>query len=1130
MQTIRTEQLLGGNKVIVGNKYTDLVLETLGKVYIKTGNKSVVLDNLIKSLMDSDSNSEIIFTNSTNEMQTMEYPGDGRFVYNKLTNTLYISLDSRYIQLIEASIEGSSRYVKKQGDTMSGQLEINTIGAPLIVASSQLVKNFNAQYLNSYSSDDFAKKRLDEIIYGSWSFDGQCYANNNWIFKENTRFYKDIVTSGSLSSPQFAGGFGGYGWMLDSNTNTLTIDNLVVRKAMQVYEMVINQISATNGSLWVSNSTKIEKVYRPYLITKEELDAINTGTKEEINAKLNGIFWNNNYFLVTDLNLTINQDTNNLGTSTEQNIGFVTESKSLSSANNINTIPKEFVNFKYVIWIGDLNKVLDDENFPGVSAFYDENYLFNVNTNLDLKAYYLSKEIQITEWNEDNTPKVSNYLSTFNKSSEMFIKPRDSQEVVGLKPYYKYFALSRDQINSALTQHVSNGIKQVPVPTIYIIDSDSDMNPTLKSGDIIRCQKFEDNNIKYYDAIVTSQFKSKSYILQKASSIFDTYTEVNYSDTGEVESRTEVDNSTLYNKTEYTYNPETGEYENNYPTTERIADVAAQDDLIQMGNIYNTQRQNAIYITSTDDQGPYIDIMSGLNRPDYSVIYDQPVYKKIKVFIKQKGNIFVQGEPYDYYYQKENPQAVNFNQKPTYISGNTKKYPLVYITVDEKLNTTGTYINDGETNNIPENTSQGYFITNYPTQYSIKEAKVIGTKITKVRLGNLDGIYNETFKNKQPYGYGLYGENVFLTGEFYLNNGKSVVDFSKDYIDLQIKSVNDNLLSTGINIQDKTITVTADKFKIQANDGTQIGAFVNDGNNVYFNADLIKVKTIKNEQNGIVYYELKADGSGQLGRNNFRWDTAGNVTLTGTIYANEGRFSGELLAPKGNIGGFTINSSYLSAGSPTFGNYISLEASHIFFSSRENNRTSIATFGASGSGVLPGVSGLSMPVGIYRNVVSSLNGEDENVGLYISCTGGNKHNAVSYSGNIAINIESGFIRGLRLNVKTTGDILPSEIDSENFYNMKNSDTFVYVSPGINGVNLPSNPQEGQMYIIRKGNYNGVIYARAKGNTTICVNEGASANNFSSQVQWDGRVAGFFVYSGVLKINNKQGVWIFNYFG
>lgn len=945
MQTIRTEQLLGGNKVIVGNKYTDLVLETLGKVYIKTGNKSVVLDNLIKSLMDSDSNSEIIFTNSTNEMQTMEYPGDGRFVYNKLTNTLYISLDSRYIQLIEASIEGSSRYVKKQGDTMSGQLEINTIGAPLIVASSQLVKNFNAQYLNSYSSDDFAKKRLDEIIYGSWSFDGQCYANNNWIFKENTRFYKDIVTSGSLSSPQFAGGFGGYGWMLDSNTNTLTIDNLVVRKAMQVYEMVINQISATNGSLWVSNSTKIEKVYRPYLITKEELDAINTGTKEEINAKLNGIFWNNNYFLVTDLNLTINQDTNNLGTSTEQNIGFVTESKSLSSANNINTIPKEFVNFKYVIWIGDLNKVLDDENFPGVSAFYDENYLFNVNTNLDLKAYYLSKEIQITEWNEDNTPKVSNYLSTFNKSSKMFIKPRDSQEVVGLKPYYKYFALSRDQINSALTQHVSNGIKQVPVPTIYIIDSDSDMNPTLKSGDIIRCQKFEDNNIKYYDAIVTSQFKSKSYILQKASSIFDTYTEVNYSDTGEVESRTEVDNSTLYNKTEYTYNPETGEYENNYPTTERIADVAAQDDLIQMGNIYNTQRQNAIYITSTDDQGPYIDIMSGLNRPDYSVIYDQPVYKKIKVFVKQKGNIFVQGEPYDYYYQKENPQAVNFNQKPTYISGNTKKYPLVYITVDEKLNTTGTYINDGETNNIPEDTLQGYFITNYPTQYSIKEENsVTGTKITKVRLGNLDGIYNPVFKTKQPYGFGLYGENVFLTGEFYLNNGKSVVEFTLDEVNIiqgeldkqwtAIQQNSKDILLQANKIEDinGSITTMSSEIKVNADNIAAQTSRIDSINNTITNsgwitsADSIRIFTEQVNAQGIAKTaEIKTYVNDQIAgirltadqiefegytiiNNNFRVDEQGNMTAVNAILSSAVIYNGCEVSS----GRFTIEDSKAS--------------------------------------------------------------------------------------------------------------------------------------------------------------------------------------------------------------------------
>ena len=37
--------------------------------------------------------------------------------------------------------------------------------------------------------------------------------------------------------------------MLDADTNTLTIDNLIVRKILSVYELVVNKISATNGSL-----------------------------------------------------------------------------------------------------------------------------------------------------------------------------------------------------------------------------------------------------------------------------------------------------------------------------------------------------------------------------------------------------------------------------------------------------------------------------------------------------------------------------------------------------------------------------------------------------------------------------------------------------------------------------------------------------------------------------------------------------------------------------------------------------------------------------------------------------------------------------------------------------------------
>ena len=1094
MDNIRIEQLLGNKKVIVGTKYNDLVLETLGKVYVKTGNNFKLLTELIGTLNKSNPKNVLIVSN-VSEMENMKYPGDGYFVFVRLNKALYISYDNRYIKLIETDEEEKPNYVKKSGDTMTGPLEINTTLAPLIVASSELIKNLNSEQVGGYKAEDLAKLRKDEIIYGFWTFKNSCTSEDLWTFNKNVNVKGDIIIKGSLGSPVFASGFGGYGWRFDAGTNTLTVDYLVVRKAMNVYELIVNQISATNGSLWVSNAITIEEVEKPLIVTVDQLNyfeqdesdlQIGWQNNEFQKDRFNQLFFENKYYVITD---------EVIGDTLTTNGDIVTESTSLSSSQTINNTPTVFVNYKYLIKIADINGLLESPKFLGKATFLNEEALKELSPFIEL--IYISKKVQ-----------NGIYVDTFDKDCGFFAKVENTK--IKIKSYYKYYALKRTIIQEEINKWVEyfnnthNKTISYTVPSLYIINSKD--YSYFKAGDIIRCQKFQNGNVKYYDAVVLSQINNTKIIIQKAASVFDQYTEIEYIDGDRVQYTTQY-SDLAYNKGEMGYDvtTDTNSYLEGYETEQqrleaRLAEPEKDDGVVQMGNLQDVNRQNAVYITSTDDQSPFIDIISEVNRPDYSVLYETPKYKRYSYINTTIDNGY-RGRKYNYYLLAPTPENSSINNAVPIYKGEELLY---YGTLQPLQNSLIEQLNGEDI-------------------YEYKSS-------TKARLGKLDGIVNPILKDKQPYGYGLYGENVFLTGEFYLSNGKSVVDFSKDYIDLQIKSVNDNLLSTGINIQDKTITVTADKFKIQANDGTYIGAFVNDGNNVYFNADLIKVKTIKNEQNGIVYYELKADGSGQLGRNNFRWDTAGNVTLTGTIYANEGRFSGELLAPKGNIGGFTINSSYLSAGSPTFGNYISLEASHIYFSSIEDNRTSIATFGVSGSGVLPGISGLSMPVGIYRNVVSSPNGEDENVGLYISCTGGNKHNTVSYSGNIAINIESGFIRGLRLNVKTTGDILPSEIDSENFYNMKNSDTFVYVSPGINGVNLPSNPQEGQMYIIRKGNYNGVIYARAKGNTTICVNEGASANNFSSQVQWDGRVAGFFVYSGVLKINNKQGVWIFNYFG
>jgi hypothetical protein len=820
MDNIRTESFLGGDKVIVGNKYTDLVLETLGKVYIKTGNSSRVLSDvlaLLDKVTESEIKSQTIIVGSLLEMEQMEYPGDGFFVYNTLTTTLYISYDERYIALIEAAEGAGDGYVRRKGDTMTGQLEINTVGPPLIVASSKLVNNLNAEFIGGYAADDLAKKRVDEYITGNWTFKGKGVSENNWTFNQNVRMYGDLVTSGSLTSPEFASGFGGYGWRLDADTNTLTVDYLVVRKAMRVYEMVINKISATNGSLWVSNSSKCTAAYQPKIITQNDLSGIGTWGTEDAKSNLEKLMPSNNYFLFNDLksNYTVTET-------------FTTE---LANASGSYTA-KSFVDYNFIIYIKDITVVINSPLFKGTSSLYDLNVLdksweeysasnpgsgitekeFNTYKG-NIKVIFITKSREVTEWDTEGegplagtVPKKWANIDTFNKRTKFFMVPKsrevnykkdgktssDGSNLYCVYPYYKYFGLEG---SSSKLPSVSN---------IWVVECKNEDYPYFKPGDIIRCQKYNNGNIKYYDAIVTSQVDSYTYIMQKALSVFDVYTEYHYDDEGKLTDFEQSYNDTQYNKTETLYNSNTNEYEparttdngtadgNATAKEDRLDDIAKDDDMVQMGNIYNIERQNAVYITSTDDCGPYIDVLAGLNRPDYSVLYVTPTWATKKANIKKKGDIYVREDASDFYYQTTNPGSVN----PDNFGGKIdKKHPLIFLKTKDKNQV---LINDGENNQITQEilnnpAEYGYFLTEVPTIDSAllfrnKEYKCTYTKITKVRLGNLSGIHNEIFGTKQPYGYGLYGENVFLTGEFYLNNGTSIVDFSEESILLKFRN------------------------------------------------------------------------------------------------------------------------------------------------------------------------------------------------------------------------------------------------------------------------------------------------------------------------------------------------------
>ena len=914
MENIRVESFLGNDKVIVGNKYTDLVLETLGKVYIKTGNNSRVLSDVLKLLdqvQESEIKSQTIIVGSLLEMEQMEYPGDGFFIYNTLTSTLYISYDERYIALIEAAEGADDGYVRRKGDTMTGQLEINTVGPPLIVASSKLVSNLNAEFINGYSSDDLAKKNVDEYIYGNWTFKGKGVSEDTWVFKDNVRMYGDLVTSRSLTSPDFMSGFGGYGWRLDANTNTLTVDYLVVRKAMRVYELVINKISATNGSIWVTNSSKCSKAVQPTILTDAQLRSIGTwtGSSANIDAMLK-LLSTDGYYIPLPGN-----GANTLST--------VTRTKEISKADSINTTPKTFVNYKFIIHVKDPRGLVNNTLFRGPQTLYDESLLTSTSSDQNhiafrkcITLYYISMGMTVTkwggnegQWDEGTIPLEWTLTETFNKDTAFYMIPKgdkvatedfekngfNSTYLTPIQPFYKYFGLDTTIINQAITesnsQFNSSMNTTVVMPNLWVVNTDDEEYPLFKPGDIIRCQKYTGGNIKYYDAIVMSQMESRQFIVQKATSVFDIYTEIHYNEDGSVASSEESYNNTQYSKTETSYDVNTGarkQVSSSNTTSDRLDDISEGDDMIQMGNIFNTERQGALYLTSSDDGGPYMDVITELNRPDYSVLYDVPLYDRKELIYKSTKH--------NYYYQ----ESPSIEGVPTF-------------TVD---------IKDGE--NVITKT---YYCTEYPTQTSVikmrdNKYRHSLTKTTKVRIGRLDGIYNEMFGKKQPYGFGLYGENVFLTGEFYLNNGQSIVDFSEENILLKFKNA-------GLEIKE-TLNDEGEKIPVLDENGEPV--LDKDGNPVYetsisMNADkfyfyigdklAMTLGKMFNDDGRIQGSLLDVQGAVQsrgLYIKNKQGELTCIITEEGDLYARNAFLSGTVLANIGYLGGqeITISESSLS--------------------------------------------------------------------------------------------------------------------------------------------------------------------------------------------------------------------------
>jgi hypothetical protein len=117
-------------------------------------------------------------------------------------------------------------------------------------------KPIEAEYF-AIKSDKYHTRLIEDSLF----FDDGKFIEG---VTDGLRFAGNGYFDDNISSLSFAGGFAGYGWAVKSDTTNggfhATFDSLTVRKKMRIYELEVQKISTTNGSLWVSDSCSGDEV------------------------------------------------------------------------------------------------------------------------------------------------------------------------------------------------------------------------------------------------------------------------------------------------------------------------------------------------------------------------------------------------------------------------------------------------------------------------------------------------------------------------------------------------------------------------------------------------------------------------------------------------------------------------------------------------------------------------------------------------------------------------------------------------------------------------------------------------------------------------------------------------------
>jgi len=216
-----------------------------------TGWRSAVNDNLLGFIYETSGNAGALYLRDNNNENTVRITGDEYSNFIKQGN-FGIGTDSVNNKLVVNTGLANDKIVF---NTTQPSYDISfDIGYDLFAGKN----GYSLKYVGS-GSGDTNYLQFNSLNIGNTPFTHfQLHQTTPVIdMYSSLNANSDITLTGELSSNNFTSGFVGNGFNVDSSGNA-EFNGLNVRGTLTVNELLINQIRATNGSLFVSDSMKFE--------------------------------------------------------------------------------------------------------------------------------------------------------------------------------------------------------------------------------------------------------------------------------------------------------------------------------------------------------------------------------------------------------------------------------------------------------------------------------------------------------------------------------------------------------------------------------------------------------------------------------------------------------------------------------------------------------------------------------------------------------------------------------------------------------------------------------------------------------------------------------------------------------